>query len=1200
MDTNDLKYYLDSIPSPTHVIDKNFTVKYINLKAADLLDMTQEECIGKKCYNLFRTPHCRTKKCITRKAMEEDSEFTAENTVDPNGINLPIQYTGLPLKDENGEVIGALEQITDITELKNIMDTLEIQKSYLDKLPAPVHIVDKNYNIQYINTVAAETIGCTIHECVGKKCYDLFKTPHCQTPECRLRQAMNENSVKSGENIIDPNNLNLPIQYTCIPVKNEEGEIIGGLEHITDITDLKKAMEDINFQNWVQSGLGALNDKISGDQDVRSLSSNIISILVKYLNANVGTFYTLNKEYSYLELTGSYAFSKRKSLNDKINIGEGLIGQAALEKELISIIDIPEDYLRIKSSLGASSSTNIVVFPFMFEGELLGVIEIGSFNELTDNQLEFLKKSSESIGIAINSSIQRVKLKELLSETQAQSEELQTQQEELRAANEELEEKTNVLQESEEKLKAQQEELEASNEELEEKNDYLEKQKTEISIKNTALENARLDLEQKAKELEVTSKYKSEFLANMSHELRTPLNSLLILSSKLAENKKGNLDQKQVESAKIIYKSGQDLLTLINDVLDISKIEAGKMSVNISAVDIYEFKTSIIRNFEHVVEEKNVKLYVDVTQDCPDVVYTDSQRVDQVIKNLLSNAVKFTEKGKITVSFFKPASDTDLSRSGLTIDNSFAFSVTDTGIGIPKKKQLEIFEAFQQADGSTSRKYGGTGLGLSISRELVKLLGGEITLESKDGNGSTFTVYLPIKNKGEILAEEVETLGEKSDKTQPKIKKHEIESTALSKKELDEIINHQPESDNTPARTFEDDRDKIKKDHKLMLVIEDDPTFAEILFEKCHERNFQAIVALSGEEGLKLLKDNKPDGIILDIMLPGIDGWTVLETIKADTSIRHIPVHIVSGLDEDITAMQKGAVGFNQKPMNEDSFANIFKKLEDVISRDIKRILLIEDDKILCMTVKKLLKEDNIELIEASSGKKAIEAYKESKFDCIILDLGLPDMSGFELLDKLGEEEDAPPTIIYTGKDLEADQIKKLEKYSSSIIIKGVKSEERLVDEVALFMHQVVKNMQEDKRNTIINLHEKDNVFVGKKVLVVDDDMRNVFALSGLFEDKEMVVLEAENGQVALHKLEENDDVDIILMDIMMPVMDGYETMKRIRKIDKFLKTPIIALTAKAMPEDRGKCIDAGANDYLAKPVKEDRLFSMMRAWLYR
>ena len=1187
-ESSKLKYYLDNIPAPTHVVDKHYTIQYINKKGADALRMTQVECVGKKCYDLFRTPHCRTAECRVRQAMEEDREFTAENIVDPMGINLPIQYTAVPLKNEKDEVIGALELVTDITDLKKIIDDVSLQKSYLDNLPAPVHIVDINFNVQYINKHGAEIFGMTPEECIGKKCYDIFKTPHCRTPECRMQQAISENRTATGENIADPGGLNIPIQYTAIPIKNKHGEIIGGLEHVTDITAQKKAMDDVSQRNWIQTGLGQLNEKMGGDQDIRSLSNNIISTLVKYLNAMVGTFYTLNKETSTLELTGSHAFTKRKSLNDKIEIGEGLVGQAALEKELISITDMPEGYLRIKSSLGDADSTNVVVAPFMFEGELLGVIELGTFGEFSDKEIDFLNSAVESVGISINSSVQSVKLKELLGETQAQSEELQTQQEELKAANEELEEKTEVLQQSEEKLKAQQEELEASNEELEEKNNYLEKQKTEISIKNTALENARLDLEQKAKELEITSKYKSEFLANMSHELRTPLNSLLILSNKLAVNKKGNLDEKQTESAKIIYKSGQDLLNLINDVLDISKIEAGKMNINIIAVDIFELKTSIIKNFEHVVEQKKLKLGIDIDPSCPETVYTDPQRVDQVIKNLLSNAIKFTGKGSINVSFFKPDKTVDLSRSGLNPDEAFGVSVKDTGVGIPKNKQLEIFEAFQQADGSTSRRYGGTGLGLSISREIVKLLGGEITLESEEDKGSVFTMYLPVKTKSED-AESEEKNEEK--KVKPEIpNKIEPKNTLASKFKAKK----------NGISSFKDDRDSLQKDQKLMLIIEDDPVFAEIIYEKCHDRNFQSIVAFSGEEGLELVKEYKPDAVVLDIMLPGIDGWAVLETIKSNTEIRHIPVHIVSGIDQDLTALQKGAVGFNRKPMSEDNFMDIFQKLENVINKDIKKILLVEDDKVLRMTIKKLLKDDKVELDEASTGKQTLEKVEKTTYDCIILDLGLPDMSGFELLDKFGMLKDVPPTIIYTGKELEPEQIKNLEKYSNSIIIKGVKSEERLVDEVALFMHQVVKNMDEDKRKTIINLHEKDNVFTDKTALIVDDDMRNVFALSGLFEEKGMKVVEAENGKEALNKLKDTPNIDIVIMDIMMPVMDGYEAMREIRKINKYFKTPIIALTAKAMPEDRGKCIEAGASDYLSKPIKEERLFSMMRAWLYR
>jgi PAS domain S-box-containing protein len=1180
-----LKYYLDNIPAPTHIVDTRYNIQYINKSGADILNMAQDECVGRKCYNLFRTPHCRTENCRVCQAMEENKEVTAENVIDPSGINIPIQYTGVPLKNEKGEIIGAIEQIIDITELKKSIEDLNQQKSYLDNIPAPVHIVDKTYTIQYINKVGANVLGYSVDQCIGKKCYELYKTPHCRTSECRLRQAISEDRIASGENIVDPDSLNIPIQYTCIPVKNKKGEIIGGLEHVTDITELKKVVNEVSLQNWIQSGLGLLNEKMSGDQDIRILSNNVISTLVKYLKGMVGTFYTFNNESSVLELTGSYAFAKRKSLNDRIQIGEGLIGQAAVEKELISITDLPEGYLRIKSSLGDSNSANVVVIPFMFEGELLGVIEIGSFHEFTDKEMDFLKSATESVGVAINSSIQRVKLKQLLEETQAQSEELQTQQEELKAANEELEEKTNVLQKSEEKLKAQQEELEASNEELEEKNDYLEKQKAEIVQKNELIDAARRDLEQKAKELEITSKYKSEFLANMSHELRTPLNSLLILSNKLAENKKGNLDVKQVESSKIIYKSGQDLLSLINDVLDISKIEAGKMNVNITSVDIYEFKTSIIKNFEHVAEQKKIKLDIDIVANCPTTVFTDPQRVDQVMKNLLSNAIKFTHKGIISVSFFKPEKSTDLSRSGLKVDDAFGISVKDTGIGIHKNKQLEIFEAFQQADGSTSRKYGGTGLGLSITRQIVKLLGGEITLSSEENNGSIFTVYLPVNSKTEIAVPGLAELSLPKKKVEVEADKKQIENIALK---------------NGKATNFDDDRNKLQKGQRLMLVIEDDPIFAGIIYDKCHDRGFQAIVANSGEDGLALAVKYKPDAVVLDIMLPGIDGWAVLDTIKSDTSLRHIPVHMISGIDQDLSPLQKGAIGFNRKPMAEESFKDIFQKMEDVINIDIKKIILIEDDKVLRMTVKKLLKEDGVEIDEAPTGKEALGKIDKNQYDCMILDLGLPDMSGFELLDKIEKMTNIPPTIVYTGKELEPEQIKILEKYSNSIIIKGVKSEERLVDEVALFMHQVVKNMAEDKRKTIINLHEKDNVFVDKTVLIVDDDMRNVFALSGLFEEKGMKVVEAENGQEALKKLKGTPDVDIIIMDIMMPVMDGHEAMNKIRKINKYRKIPIIALTAKAMPEDRSKCIESGASDYLSKPVKEERLFSMMRAWLYR
>ena len=952
------------------------------------------------------------------------------------------------------------------------------------------------------------------------------------------------------------------------------------------IQKLQESKTKNNDRNWTADGLAQMNSILRIESDAQKLGDSICAHLAEHLEIRIATLYILQENKLYL--TGSYAFSKRKSLGDIIDIKEGFVGQAAFEKKLISITDIPEDYTQVNSSIGHKTPLNIAVLPLIYNNEVAGVVEIGSFTALSDLKLDILELISEPIAIAFNSLKNKKTLQELLGKSQTQTEELQAQQEELRAANEELEEKGNVLLESEENLKAQQEELEASNEELEEKNNYLEKQKTEISIKNTALENARLDLEQKGKELAVTIKYKSEFLANMSHELRTPLNSLLILANKLAENKKGNLDKRQIESAQIIYKSGQDLLVLINDVLDISKVEAGKMTVNPGNIEVGDIKNNIISNFKHMTEQKNISLTYNFDEKCPKSFYSDAQKVDQIIKNLLSNAIKFTDKGSILVRFSKPAPKTDLSRSGLIPDDSIAISVIDTGIGITPDKQLEIFEAFQQADGSTSRKYGGTGLGLSISRELTKLLGGEITLESIEGKGSTFTIYLPINfsSNKEVGSEDPNTS-----------RKQNVPVFNKDKFPQNKII----EAEIQPSSRIVNNKDNIKEGDRFILIIEDDHVFSEVLYDKCQERGFKSVVAETGEEGLRLAMKYKPEAIILDIILPGIDGWTVLDTLKSNTSVRHIPVHVVSSIDKDLSALKKGAVGFSQKPLSEDSIKGIFSKIESMINKHIKNLLLIEDNKVLRMTIKKLLKEDNVEIFEAPTGADALKKLSSNQFDCIILDIGLPDLTGFELLDKIiSNNKTTPPIIIYTGKDLEPHEIKKLEKYSNSIIIKGVKSEERLIDEAALFLHQVVKNMDEDKRKTIIKLHEKDNVFLDKKILIADDDMRNVFALSGLFEEKGMKVIEAENGKEALKKLESNSDVDIILMDIMMPVMDGYEAMKSIRKNPKLAKTPIIALTAKAMPEDRGKCIEAGASDYLAKPVEEDRLFSIMRAWLYR
>ena len=976
-----------------------------------------------------------------------------------------------------------------------------------------------------------------------------------------------------------------------INTKEELGNLAKSFNQMTD--SLREVKAENEKQDWFKTGQNNLNEKMRGNQDVIVLARNIITHLAKYLDAQIGALYLADEENEILRLTGSYAFTKRKHMGDTVGIGEGLVGQAAFEKELISVTSIPEDYIRINSAIGDTAPRNIIVSPFLYQDQLAGVIELGSFEEFTDEHLEFLRHSMESIAIGFNSAISGNKIKYLLEESQQQAEELQVQQEELRTKNEELAAQTDALRASETKLITQQEELQAANEELEEKTQYLEKQKTEIVEKNMALETARSDLEQKATELETTSKYKSEFLANMSHELRTPLNSLLILSRTLSDNEEENLSEDQVESARIIYKSGNDLLNLINDILDLSKIEAGKMLVNIESVLLSSLADNVQSTFSHVVADKGLTLAIDLSDDLPESVETDQQKLEQVTKNFLSNAIKFTEKGTIGFSVHLPETGTDLSRSGLDLQNAIGISVSDTGIGIPKEKLLDIFEAFQQVDGSTSRKYGGTGLGLSISRELAKLLGGEIQIRSEEGKGTTFTVYFPMIHPGE----------EKTPETAPS--PTSIPPSAPSQDTA-------PETRENPAEKvpseFEfqvskipDDREKLKNGDKIVLIIEDDPGFAKILLDHCHRKEFKGLISMTGEAGLALAEKHQPVAIILDIKLPGISGWVVLDTLKSNAKTRHIPVHMMSAEDSNPDAFKKGAIGFLTKPVKKEALESAFRKLETFISKNIKDLLVVEDNAVMREGIRQLIGNGDVKTTEAENGEEAIRLLKEKNFDCMVLDLGLPDMTGFELLTKLETEKEisVPPVIIYTGKDLSREEEDMLRKYANSIIVKGVRSEDRLLDETALFLHRVVDDMPQENQKMLTNLHDKDSMFEDKKVLLVDDDMRNVFALSKVLKDKGMMILKAENGEKALQALDEDPDTDLVLMDIMMPVMDGYETMKNIRKQDQFKELPIIALTAKAMKGDRGKCIAAGASDYLPKPVDIERLLSMMRVWLY-
>jgi len=949
----------------------------------------------------------------------------------------------------------------------------------------------------------------------------------------------NANAVASGD-------------YTVSLIPRSNKDVLGNaLKEMTSSLREKTATNEKH--NWLAAGQNLLNEKLRGDQSISQLANNTISFLCSYLKANIGAVYLLDGIENTLILSGQHAYLSPPDAKEKFVLNEGLIGQAAQEQKQISITDITEEQIRITSSILDAKPKHLLITPFMFEGRTLGVIEIGRLSNFSETEKEFINSSMESIAIAINSAIARKRIQELLEETQSQSEELLTQQEELKQMNEELEEQT-------QNLKQQQEELQMSNEELEEQTQSLE-------MKNKEVELAKYDIEQKTRQLELSSKYKSEFLANMSHELRTPLNSLLILSKDLSENRPQNLNQDQVESANIIYKSGHDLLNLINEVLDLSKIEAGKMVINIERVSLRSFTDSLLRDFKHSAEQKGLSLNSKFDTELPEYIRTDSQRLNQILKNLLSNAIKFTEKGSVSVSIKRHT------------ENTIIISVADTGIGIPEDKQMAIFEAFQQADGGTSRKYGGTGLGLSISKELAKLLAAEIKLSSKVNEGSVFSVIVPL----EI---------------------HQPNERVESKPEKQPVLNNSNSQDNSTFLNYpaiEDDRDAITANDKVVLIIEDDLQFASILLNQAHQKGFKCLAAATGEDGLALALKYKPNAIILDMDLPGIKGHNVLLELKANPVVRHIPVHIMSVNERRLDTIKDGAIEYLVKPVNKKDLEDAFNRIENFVNRKMKNLLIIEDDENSRKAIRKLIGNGDVTCLEAETGKKAEDLYQKSHIDCIVLDLGLPDMSGFDLIQKLEKIKGRiPPIIVYTGKELTREENNELQNYADSIIIKGVKSEERLLDETALFLHRAISNLPESKQVIINNLYDKEAIFYSKKILLADDDMRNVFALSKVLKERGMEVIKVENGKIALEMLDKQPAIDLILMDIMMPEMDGYEAMKQIRLQGRFKNLPIIALTAKAMKDDRQKCIDAGANDYIAKPVDVERLLSLMRVWLSR
>ncbi len=1011
------------------------------------------------------------------------------------------------------------------------------------------------------------------------------------------------------------------------------------------IGNLKETTERNQEQDWLKTNLAKFSRMMQGQKDLESVSRLIMSELTPLVSAHHGAFFIMDNEAGTptLRLIASYAYRARKHVANRFAIGEGLVGQAALEKQPILLQNVPDDYVQITSGLGEAPPRNIIVLPVLFEGEVKAVIELASFLPFSQIHQTFLDQLAESIGVVLNMIGASMRTEELLEqsqkltqELQSQSKELQQQQDELKRSNSELEAQAKTLRQSEELLKEQQEELQQVNEELEEKASLLAEQNQKVEQKNREVEAARLSLEEKAEQLAISGKYKSEFVANMSHELRTPLNSLLILAKLLSDNKDKNLTAKQVEFSQTIYSSGTDLLNLINDILDLSKVEAGKMEVNAMDVPMSDIEAFSKRTFDPVAHQKGLKFTVDIQPDVPSAIYTDGQRMQQVMKNLLSNAFKFTATGGVTLTIRKAEKGKRFaSRTLDQAETVIAFAVTDTGIGIAKDKQQLIFEAFQQADGTTTRKFGGTGLGLSISREIARLLGGEIRVESTPGAGSTFTLFLPgrflkpdapktgaesssrRRDRGEEWSTDGETVrsGPRGRPAAPlsNVRRSTAEAGGWEQSgggsALTSVSAESPGTDVVMSRDalprpdgFDDDRDDIAAGDRVLLIIENDLNFSKIMLEMAREKGFKGLNALDGEAGLQLAHAYEPDAITLDIDMPGMDGWAVLDRLKHHPQTRHIPVHIITGISERQQGLKSGALAYLEKPVTKEALDESFARISDFIDTSVKRLLVVEDDETQRESMIELIQHEDVEITAVGSAEDALRELSTSHFDCMVLDLGLKDMNGFELLEtvKANPAMCDLPIIIYTGKDLSPAEDTKLRKFAETIIVKDVKSPERLLDETALFLHRVEAKLPEQKRRMLERLHNTDAVFTGKRVLVVDDDVRNIFSLTSMLEDHGMLVSFAENGKDAIAQLRERKDFDLVLMDVMMPEMDGYETTRAIRDIPALKPLPIIALTAKAMKGDREKCIAAGASDYITKPVDTEQLLSLMRVWLYR
>ena len=960
---------------------------------------------------------------------------------------------------------------------------------------------------------------------------------------------------------------------------------INGLQRGDEIGAIARALEVFRRNslasrdaNWVKLSVGEVGAALQPAQNPGDYAQALVSEIAPRIGAGIGVLFLWDEDAAELRLQGSYGFQRRKHLGLRYALGEGLIGQAALERKRIGVQQVPDEFFGIHSALGEAQPRHLVAVPLLLKGRLLGVFEFGTFQHFTPTQEAFIDAVLPTVALGLDNIRRAEETQLLLERTRAQAEELQrsqvalqAQEEELRATNEELQGKTVELEEqaqrlsaSEEELRVQAEELQASNEELRQKTEVLNEQKDVLQV-------LQRETEFKAQELARASQYKTDFLANMSHELRTPLNSLLILSKELAENESGHLDAEEVEAAAVIHDSGSNLLRLINDILDLSKIEAGKMDVHREEVRVDAIAREVTRHFRHMAVESRLEFAIDVDPQVPEALVTDRSKLQQILNNLLGNAFKFTREGKVTLRL-SLADEALLARVGAPAGRAHvALAVLDTGIGIPAERLDSIFEAFEQVDSSTSRHYGGSGLGLAIARRLAQLLDGHLVVDSEPGKGSMFALVLPLlplpASGGGPAAPQVE----------------------------------RPLQAPPPARTvtaplidwIPDDRHAIAAGDTVILTIEDDPAFARILVDLIRRKGHRALAAADGESGLELARRYRPTGILLDVMLPGMDGWSVMQHLKHDPVTAAIPVHFISAVDEAAKGVALGAVGYLTKPVDRKALIAAFDHLLEVAGKIVRKLLLVDDDDDSRLALTRLLQADNVEIDQVASGEEALQRIATHSYDCIVLDLNLGGISGIEFLERAVNLVAVPPVVIYSAQELSREESLKLRQYTDSIVIKGKRSPERLLDEVSLFLHSI------GSRGAHATPSD-DTQLGGRKLLLVDDDMRNLFALSKSLRARGMNVVLAQDGYKALQQLQENGDIELVLMDIMMPGMDGYETTREIRRQPQWAELPIIAVTAKAMHGDRDKCLEAGANDYLTKPVDLDKLLSMIRVWLQK